>query len=506
MAYYRTHRPIKFKDILGQNSVRATLQGALSSGRIGHAYLLSGPRGTGKTSTARIFARALCCTNLQIKDRSAEPCGTCAACKSILNNSATDLLEIDAASNRGIEDVRELREQAKYPPVLLKKRVYIIDEVHMLTTEAFNALLKTLEEPADHVVFILATTELHKVPATIRSRCQLLRFERASVEDIVHKLQNVAKSESLTADKDALRIIAEHAQGGFRDAETLLEKLGNEHAALDAKEVRSSLGILDQDVAEAIITACLAGNSAECVSLLRKHCSQTQTLDALISALIELVRSRIGEEISSGKTPSGLYTHALQELLEAFILQKSAPYPLVALELACLNISSYQSQENIHRPSTQEPKKVAILPENEAAIQPAIPSRAPAAVITTIVASTPTVPVVELNLETINDIRKAWKEMSDEICRDNLLLGQVIKQAIFHTASEGLITIHVRFKFHADKLNEKKNQQNIQSILERISGQKWEVRYIVTDAIPRQKPVRKIADGLDEAATAVFGS
>lgn len=504
MAYYRTHRPIQFRDLLGQANAVAALSGALAMHRLGHAYLFSGPRGTGKTSAARIFARAICCTNLQTgKDRTVEPCGTCSSCQAILSNTATDLIEIDAASNRGIEDIRELREQAMYPPIQLSHRVYIIDEVHMLTTEAFNALLKTLEEPAVHVVFILATTELHKVPTTIRSRCQLIRFERASEEDLTKKLLQITKQEKLSADQESLARIAHHAQGGFRDAETLLEKLANQHPVLTKQIVEESLGLLPEDVTEALLTAALAGNTSECLDLLHANCQALPNLDAVIARLIEDVRSRIHQASTTSKTVDYRLISALDQLLEAYILQKSAPLPLVALELALLEICSFDSQKDIHRPSRQEVKQAPVSPSPTPPKHIAIPSLAPTAATTPLTETTPA--ESELSGEKMADIRKAWKEVIEEISRDNLFLGQLLRQATFHTASESSISIHVRYTFHVDKLAEKKNQQRIQAILKRLTGQTWNLHYTVNDAVPRSKAVKRPTTNLDDAV-AVFGT
>ncbi len=219
-SLYRKWRPQTFSDVVGQHHVVQTLSNALRNGRIGHSYLFAGPRGTGKTTVARLLAKGLNCE----KGPTPEPCGLCDNCRSIGEGSSVDVIEIDGASNRGINEVRDLRENVKFAPTQGSHKIYIIDEVHMLTTEAFNALLKTLEEPPPHVVFVLATTEVHKVPMTILSRCQRFDFRRFSVREIAERLRYVTEEEKIEADEGALMVIAHHGDGSMRDALGILDQ------------------------------------------------------------------------------------------------------------------------------------------------------------------------------------------------------------------------------------------------------------------------------------------
>lgn len=240
-ALYRKWRPLVFSDVIGQPHIVKTLRTQVESGRLSHAYLFTGSRGTGKTTCAKILARAACCENLQKGD----PCNTCPACRGILDGSILDIMEIDAASNSGVENIRSLREESVYSPVAVPRRVYIIDEVHMLSQGAFNALLKTLEEPPPHVLFILATTETHKVPATIVSRCQRFAFHRINSADIEERLRLVAREENLTFTPDALRLLARMADGALRDGLSLLDQcaaLAN-GAPVDEDLCRHALGL-----------------------------------------------------------------------------------------------------------------------------------------------------------------------------------------------------------------------------------------------------------------------
>ncbi len=219
-ALYRVYRSQTFQDVVGQEHVTITLRNALRENRLSHAYLFNGPRGTGKTSAAKIMAKAVNCE----QPIDGEPCNQCDTCKAISNGSVTDVLEIDAASNRGVEEIRDIRDKVKFAPSDVRYKVYIIDEVHMLTTEAFNALLKTLEEPPSHVIFILATTEPHKLPATIISRCQRFDFHRIPLKVMVDLLQRICQSQGVQVEEQALQLVAKMAEGGARDALSLLDQ------------------------------------------------------------------------------------------------------------------------------------------------------------------------------------------------------------------------------------------------------------------------------------------
>ena len=268
IALYRKYRPKSFFEVIGQDHVVKSLQGALELGKISHAYLFTGPRGTGKTTMARLLAKTVNCANQSFGDRvspsasasfakaateaeaeaqgGSEPCNKCDSCQNFNDGRTLDLIEIDAASNRGIDEIRQLRDGIKYAPTIGKYKVFIIDEVHQLTKEAFNALLKTLEEPPAHAIFILATTEAHKVPETILSRVQQFAFRRLSVAEIIKKLQKIVEAEKIKIDEDAVRLIAAYAGGSYRDAESMLEQLRVWNDKIIVKEdIEELLGAVD---------------------------------------------------------------------------------------------------------------------------------------------------------------------------------------------------------------------------------------------------------------------
>lgn len=287
VALYRKWRPQGFDSLVGQEAVRTALTNALETGRIAHAYLFAGPRGTGKTSTAKILAKAVNCEH----GPTPNPCNKCQNCVRINDGTSMDVFEIDAASNRGIDEIRDLREKVAFAPVNGRYKVYIIDEVHMLTTEAFNALLKTLEEPPPHVIFILATTEPHKIPATIHSRCQRFDFKRVTDSDIVKRLREVADGSGIAADDDALQLIAVQADGGMRDALSLLDQCGVMAEHVSAETVRSVLGIVGREALRELVKAVGEGNVPKSLELLEALLAGGKDVKQIITELAEYLRA-----------------------------------------------------------------------------------------------------------------------------------------------------------------------------------------------------------------------
>lgn len=359
-ALYRQWRPQTFGEVVGQDHVVRTLVNALAAGRTSHAYLFCGPRGTGKTSTARILAKALNC--LQDRAENVEPCNRCRNCLEISAGNSMDVQEIDAASHRGIDEIRELREKIRFFPSSCRVRVYIIDEVHMLTNEAFNALLKTLEEPPDHVVFILATTEPHRVPLTILSRCQRFDFRPLGIDVVVGRLEEVAAKSGFSVAKDALVAVARAAEGSLRDALSILDQavaLGG--GRITAEDVHRILGTVKGEFLEDMMLSLTGGDARRALVLLNEACSEGKDPLLLVRELTAYLRNfllvKMAPEIAydvsvsnvhlSGRVDENRLVQVLEILTQAERDMRWSTQPRVVLELALLQASAGFSRADL---------------------------------------------------------------------------------------------------------------------------------------------------------------
>ncbi len=351
----RKWRPLTFNNVVGQEHITTTLKNAIKTGRIHHAYLFCGPRGVGKTTTARILARAVNCSQLV----DSEPCNQCTNCEAALNNRSIDIIEIDGASNNSVDDVRTLRENAKYPPSQGKFKMYIIDEVHMLSTSAFNALLKILEEPPSHLLFVFATTEAHKVPATIISRCQRFDFRRMEIPDIVYQLRNIAKKEEINIDEESLFTIAKKADGSMRDSQSIFDQV----IALCGKnvsysEMAKSLHLLDEDFFFQLSESISNKDSAKVFELSQIVISQGYEIQEVLSGLLEHFRNILTviitkntKLLNTSKEFEKKYLEVSKKISKSDILRyihiinnteqaiKYLPQPRVRFELALINMA-----------------------------------------------------------------------------------------------------------------------------------------------------------------------
>ena len=363
VSLYRKWRPRTFDAIAGQEPVVRTLRRAIETGHVAHAYLFSGPRGTGKTSTAKVLAMGLNC----VEGPTAEPDGTCESCRAILNNSSMDVLEMDAASNRGIDEIRELRDRVNLAPIQGRMKVYIIDEVHMLTTEAFNALLKMLEEPPEHLVFILATTEKYKVLPTIISRCQNFDFRRPGVSTLSEKLSEIANAEGIEAEPAALTLIAREGRGSFRDAEGLLDQLASfADGAITASRVRELLGSADAEVLLETVDALYGRRTAESLHLVDRLSNEGRDLSRFTGELIAHLRrlmllphapevalaevgdeERAGLEEQAGRVPTAEVVRMIEALDAALSRTRRGDDAKMELELAFLKLARDYTEPSV---------------------------------------------------------------------------------------------------------------------------------------------------------------
>ena len=517
-VFYRKWRPQTLSEVVGQEPVTQTLRHAVESGKIAHAYLFCGPRGTGKTSMARILAKAVNCPN----QAGGEPCNTCDMCRSIIEGRALDVIEIDAASNRGIDEIRSLREKANYAPSLARYKVYIIDEVHMLTEAACNALLKTLEEPPPHVIFVLATTEAHKVIATIVSRCQRFNFHRLRQTEIMDKLKLICKKEKIHIEPGSLELIARAATGSLRDAENILQQMiayyGNQ---IELAQIQAELGISGdsrvRQLAQCVVSRDVAAGLKVINSLNRDGVDLRQFNMNLVEYLrgLLLAKSRCEEALdvtSEDLAEMGsLATNApLDYLLTAVksfssIDFRSDNYSALSLELALLSCalspSTGQEQLTITKPSEVADATEITEPLEKAEVPAAldsseIPSEVPVALDST------EVPSKEIPQD-IDYLRGRWREFIKSLRGEGSSgnLDAFLRSACDPVALEDdTLVLGFYYSFHKEKIEDAKYRHLVEKKLKEVFGRPYKIRCILVDSkreIPSQartqNPVIKAA-------------
>lgn len=498
--YYLKYRPQTFGSLQRPNHVADSLMQQLKNGKTVHAYLFAGPRGVGKTTMARLLAKGLMCPNLS---KEGEVCGECEFCLGVQNGTLIDLIEIDAASNRGIDDIRDLREKVKLMPARAKKKVYIIDEVHMLTNEAFNALLKTLEEPPKHAVFILCTTEIQKVPETIRSRCQVFKFSRPPKTQIVERLRYIAQAESVLEKvaEEELESLAIMAEGAFRDAETLLQQFVEGGHSI--KSVKRSYSHAD------FLAYMSKGDFKKAIELVNEEFAQGNDLgvwtDSLLRYLRDILYLKIGfaddffscppEELEVKKRLCSDFTRAwLVEALETFNqalndLKNYSIQPL-ALEIAVFKLVKSQEEVNTAvESSSPNPKHGGDRHDKEAKEDSKTNHKDEKSVGDK--GSSPEEQIAnEISQNSLLDfslVESRWKEVVAEVTKVNSSVGALVKSGKPARTEGNIIVLEVSYKFHKERLESTLNKKIVDGVLSNVLGGGVSFKCVVCQKEEKQK-------------------
>ena len=489
-ALYRKWRPTSFEEVRGQDHIVKTLKNQINSGRIGHAYLFCGTRGTGKTSIAKIFARAVNCEH----PVDGSPCGECSMCRQIAEGASLNVVEIDAASNNGVENIRDIREQVQYPPTDGRYRVYIIDEVHMLSIGAFNALLKTLEEPPSYVIFILATTEVHKIPITILSRCQRYDFKRISIDTIAGRLAELTQAEQIDVDDRALRYVARAADGSMRDALSLLDQCVAFHFGekLTYDNVLEVLGAVDNRVFSKLFQAVLASDTKACIREIEEMIIQGRDLSQLVNDFVWYMRNLLiakttdepGDMLDMSEEnlavlkeeAAGVDTETLMRYIRIFSelsgQLRYASQKRILVEIAFIKLTTPSMEQNLDsilQRITLLEQKMQEMPETLQKLASLAPAAGQAASSKTVVVETPpepkTVSLPPAQYEDLMLMRKEW----GRIASLSQLVGSIrlsLPKTSVEPAGEGCLCIVCTDENTFGIINREPELKNLQEVVQ----------------------------------------
>ncbi len=461
MTLYRKYRPRSFAEVVGQEHIVTTLENAVERDQLVHAYLFFGPRGTGKTSVARILAKILLIRGIEDETIQKQ------IVKSVDDGTMVDLIEIDAASNRGIDDVRELKEKVEFAPNVASAKIYIIDEVHMMTKEAFNALLKTLEEPPAHAFFILATTELHKVPDTIQSRCQRFPFRDITEENIVRALQNIADREHINIDRAALRAIASHVGGGMRDAVVLLDQLSSLEKVTE-EEVRSRIGESTDEEVEALWEALESHDRKAALEITSSLEEKGASLEVFLRQLLSRARRDMHERIEK-KESTEESSERIDAIFQALKDMRVSPVPSVALEVALVDLCAEEGEEPKKKKEkvekkekkakeAKESKEVKVSKEaKEAKVSKEAKEKKEAKDVEE-VSEDATVVAKDV---TKDGVESLWDDIVSSVSSASVRMS--LKDASVESVEDGKATLSFSSGFHRDKVQETKARLSVET-------------------------------------------
>lgn len=483
MALYRKYRPQSFSHLVGQDHIKDTLLNELKHNHPVHAYLFAGPRGTGKTSTARLIAKSLDCLD---RSEEGEPCEKCEFCKDITEGSLIDVIEIDAASNRGIDEIRDLREKIVYAPTRAQNKIYIIDEVHMLTKEAFNALLKTLEEPPPNVYFVLCTTEIHKIPETIISRCQRFDFKRIDVKTIMTRLSYIAQKESLVVEDGVIELIAYYVQGGLRDAISLFEQMIFD-GKLTIEHVKEHLSIAGHHTVSQLANALSEKDLSKALRLIQSIHGEGYDLATFQRELLDFLRQNLLKAVEQNNTSEiASLSSMIEILLQTREELRSSPIPQLPLELAAIKICA-----GANLVSETPPKLSSALPESaeepetkkleKLMEEPAAKEEETAAEIKQ------SLEELSWDLETV---KRHWPRVIEKVSspsvRRSLVTGMVT------AIKDHEITIGFSARFHMEKANILENKVKTEDAFLKIFGKKPKIIFTIDANITPPRTQRAI--------------